>query len=80
VPHHLGREALVLFGQARFSLQLRIAVTACIALLAWEQLAESLSFSFAWRDMAEYAGLGAWAVLAAAWNPAGAWLGVGRSR
>jgi FHA domain-containing protein len=56
----------IFFGQARFALQLRIAVTACIALLAWEQAAESLSFSFAWRDMAEYAGLGAWAVLAAA--------------
>ena len=56
----------VFFGQARFALQLRIAVTACIALVIWEQAAESLAFSFAWRDMAEYAGLGAWAVLAAA--------------
>ncbi len=55
----------VFFGQARFALQLRIAVTACIALLAWDQLTESLSFAFAWRDVAEYAGLGAWAVLAA---------------
>jgi hypothetical protein len=54
------------FGQARFALQLRIAVTACIGLIIWEQVAESLAFSFAWRDMAEYAGLGAWAVLAAA--------------
>jgi hypothetical protein len=54
------------FGQARFSLQLRIAITACIALLVWNELAETFSFSFAWRDMAEYAGLGAWAVLAAA--------------
>jgi hypothetical protein len=56
----------VFFGQARFSLQLRIAITAFIALLVWDQLAETLSFSFAWRGMAEYAGLGAWAVLAAA--------------
>lgn len=56
----------IFFGQARFALQLRIAVTACIALVFWEQLAESLSFSLAWRDMAEYAGLGAWAVLAGA--------------
>jgi len=56
----------IFFGQARFALQLRIAVTACIALIFWEQLAESLSFSLAWRDMAEYAGLGAWAVLAGA--------------
>ena len=56
----------IFFGQARFALQLRIAVTGCIALILWEQLAESLSFSLAWRDMAEYAGLGAWAVLAGA--------------
>ena len=56
----------IFFGQARFALQLRIAVTACIALVLWEQAAESLSFSLAWRDMAEYAGLGAWAVLAGA--------------
>ncbi|HEX4332578.1 MAG TPA: FHA domain-containing protein [Usitatibacter sp.] len=56
----------IFFGQARFALQLRIAVTACIALILWEQVAESLSFSLAWRDMAEYAGLGAWAVLAGA--------------
>jgi hypothetical protein len=55
----------VFFGQARFSLHLRIAVTACIALVLWDQLTESLSFSFAWREMSEFAGLGAWAVLAA---------------
>jgi FHA domain len=56
----------VFFGQARFSLQLRIAITAFIALNIWGQLAETLSFSFAWRGIAEYAGLGAWALLAAA--------------
>jgi FHA domain-containing protein len=56
----------IFFGQARFSLQLRIALTACIALVLWDQLTESASFSFAWRDMAEYSGLGAWAVLGAA--------------
>ena len=56
----------IFFGPARFALQLRIAVTACIALVLWEQAADSLSFSLAWRDMAEYAGLGAWAVLAGA--------------
>lgn len=56
----------IFFGQARFALQLRIAVTACIALVLWEQAAEALSFSLAWRDMADYAGLGAWAVLAGA--------------
>ena len=56
----------IFFGQARFALQLRIAVTACLALLVWDQLAESASFALAWRDISEYAGLGAWAVLAAA--------------
>jgi hypothetical protein len=55
----------IFFGQARFALQLRIAVTACIALVIWDQMSESFSFAFAWREMAEYAGLGAWAVLAA---------------
>jgi hypothetical protein len=56
----------IFFGQARFALQLRIAVTACIALVLWDQLTESASFALAWRDMSEYAGLGAWAVLGAA--------------
>jgi FHA domain len=56
----------IFFGQARFALQLRIAATACLALIVWDQLSESASFAFAWRDFAEYAGLGAWAVLAAA--------------
>lgn len=56
----------IFFGQARFALQLRIAATACLALIVWDQLSESASFAFAWRDIAEYAGLGAWAVLAAA--------------
>ncbi len=55
----------VFAGQARFALQLRIALTASIALVLWDQLSESLSFSFAWREFAEFAGLGAWAVLAA---------------
>jgi FHA domain len=56
----------IFFGQARFSVHLRIALTAFIALVLWDQLAETLSFSFAWREVAEYGGLGAWAVLAAA--------------
>jgi Inner membrane component of T3SS, cytoplasmic domain len=56
----------IFFGQARFALQLRIAVTACIALVLWDQLSETMSFGLAWREMAEYAGLGGWAVLAAA--------------
>ena len=55
----------IFFGQARFALQLRIAVTACLALVAWDQLSETLSFGLAWREMSDYAGLGAWAVLAA---------------
>ncbi len=56
----------IFFGQARFALQLRIAVTACVALVLWDQLTESASFALAWRDMSEYSGLGAWAILAAA--------------
>lgn len=56
----------VFFGQARFALQLRIAVTACLILVLWDQLSESAAFAFAWRDMSEYAGLGAWLVLAGA--------------
>jgi len=56
----------IFFGQARFGLQLRIAATACVALIFWDQISESASFAFAWREMSEYAGLGAWAVLAGA--------------
>jgi hypothetical protein len=55
----------VFFGQAQFALQLRIALAACIALVAWDQLAETLSFSLAWREIVEYEALGAWALLAA---------------
>lgn len=55
----------VFFGQARFALQLRIALTACVALIVWEQASSTLSFGFAWRSLADYAGLGAWALLAA---------------
>jgi hypothetical protein len=56
----------VFFGQARFALQLRIALTACIALFAWEQAADYVAFGLAWRDLMEYAGLGLWIVLGAA--------------
>ena len=56
----------VFFGQARFALQLRIAITACIALFVWEQVADYLSFGLAWRELMEYAGIGAWVVLAVA--------------
>lgn len=55
----------VFFGQAQFALQLRIAAAACIALVLWDQIAETLAFALAWRPMAEYAGLGVWAVLVA---------------
>jgi hypothetical protein len=55
----------VFFGQAQYSVQLRIAVTACIALVIWDQLAKTFSFALAWREMSEYAGLGAWALLGA---------------
>jgi hypothetical protein len=56
----------IFFGQAQFALMLRIAVTACIALVIWDQLTETVSFSLAWREAAEYSGLGAWALLGAA--------------
>lgn len=53
------------FGQAQFALHLRVAATACIAIVLWDQLTETLSFALAWRAIVEYAGLGAWAILAA---------------
>jgi FHA domain-containing protein len=56
----------IFLGQARFAVQLRIALTACFALILWSYATESASFALASRDIAEYAGLGAWAVLAAA--------------
>jgi hypothetical protein len=40
-------------------------VTACIALVLWDQVTEILSFSLAWRAVVEYGGLGAWAILGA---------------
>ncbi len=55
----------ILFGQAQFALHLRIAVTACIALVLWDQMSETLSFALAWRALVEYSGLGAWAILGA---------------
>ncbi len=56
----------IFFGQAQFALMLRIAVTACIALVIWDQITETASFSLAWREAAEYSGIGAWALLGAA--------------
>jgi hypothetical protein len=55
----------VFFGQAQFALNLRIAITACIAIVIWDLVAETLAFGFAWRGLAEYASLGAWVILAA---------------
>ena len=55
----------IFFGQARFALQLRIVLTACIVWIVWDQLAELLSFSFAWRSITEYSGLGAWLLVTA---------------
>ena len=54
----------IFFGQAQFALHLRIAVTACIAIVLWEMLTDTLAYSFAWREVTEYAPLGAWAILA----------------
>lgn len=56
----------VFFGQSQFALQLRIAATACVALVVWDQLARTLAYALAWREMTEYSGLGAWAILGAA--------------
>jgi len=55
----------IFHGQGEFPLHLRIALTACIAIVLWDLLTETLSFAFAWREVVEYAGLGAWAILAA---------------
>lgn len=58
-------QSRIFFGQARFALHLRIAITAFLVLVVWDQLVETLSFALASRFIAEYGGLGAWAVLAA---------------
>jgi hypothetical protein len=54
------------FGQARFALQLRIALTVCLAFLLWDQAAEWLSYGLAWPALDEESTYGAWALLAAA--------------
>ena len=58
-------QSRLFFGQARYALHLRIALTACLALVAWDQLAETLAFGLASRGVAEYGGLAAWAILGA---------------
>ena len=50
-------------GQAHFTAMLRIALTGTLALTLWQQLMEWLSFGLAWRDVADFQGLGGWAVL-----------------
>ena len=59
-------QSRIFFGQARFALHLRIALTAVLVLVIWDQLAETLSFAFASRLFAEYGGVGLWLVLGAA--------------
>jgi hypothetical protein len=59
-------QSRLFFGQARFALHLRIALTACLAIVIWDQVAESLSFAFASRLLADYGGVGLWVILAAA--------------
>lgn len=59
-------QSRLFFGQARFAVHLRIAITACLLIVAWDQVAQSLSFAFASRILADYGGLGIWAILAAA--------------
>jgi hypothetical protein len=54
----------VFFGQAQFALNLRIAVSACIAIVLWDLFTETFSFALAWRGLAEYGSLGAWVILA----------------
>lgn len=59
-------QSRLFFGQARFAAHLRIAITAALAIVAWDQLAEFLSFALASRQLADYGGVGIWVVLAAA--------------
>jgi hypothetical protein len=56
-------QSRLFLGQARYALHLRIALTACLALVAWDQLSETLAFGFASRGVADYGGLAAWAIL-----------------
>jgi len=58
-------QSRLFFGQARYALHARIALTACIALVLWDQLVETTSFAFASRVIGEYGGVGAWMILAA---------------
>ncbi|HUI98703.1 MAG TPA: FHA domain-containing protein [Usitatibacter sp.] len=54
------------FGQARFALQLRIALTACLAFLLWDQMGEWLSYGLAWPQLDDDATYGVWALVAVA--------------
>jgi len=59
-------QSRLFLGQSRFAVHLRIALTAALAILAWDQLDDTLSFAFASRAIAEWGGLGLWALLAGA--------------
>jgi hypothetical protein len=52
-------------GQAHFTAMVRITLSMALAALAWDTLAEWLSFGLAWRELAEVASLGTWALVAA---------------
>ena len=56
-------QSRLFLGQARYALHLRIALTACLLLVAWDQFAETVSFAFASRPIADYGGIAAWAIL-----------------
>jgi len=58
-------QSRLFIGQARYALHVRIALTACLVLVIWDQFAETISFAFASRAIDEYGGLAAWAILGA---------------
>jgi hypothetical protein len=59
-------QSRLFLGQSRFAVHLRIALTVAIAIVVWDQLDDTLSFAFASRGIAEWGGLGLWALLAGA--------------
>jgi hypothetical protein len=58
-------QSRLLLGQSRFAVHLRIALTAALAIVVWDQLDDTLSFAFASRALADYGSLGLWAILGA---------------
>jgi hypothetical protein len=57
-------QSRLFFGQARFALHLRVAITAALAVIAWDELSETLSFALASRFVAEYGALVVWVIVA----------------